>query len=514
MNSSIEPGSAAAARDLDNLMKTIREEVAERKHRAAATMPTEPLPVSAADSANRSWTAGELLVLPAADFARAVHFAFLGREPSPDEFVRLRDRLLVHGVGRMRILREFRRSPEARIRKPRVKGLMQQFAWDRLVWSPPAKFGRAVGRGVHNLWLLPRRVREFIGRLEVLERRSVETTAALRNVQSGQINDRRNVSRHVRQLQEVIAADSKEAGARIDDTRERIERTAHGLNLARSGLDEMQFRLTETESRLADHWRGIVDHKRTLENLAAVLQSDQVSVEPGSISSSVAREAGHLLDPLYLSFEDRYRGARADIKERQSVYLARVKEAYAAAGRAPVVDIGCGRGEWLELLAEVGIAAHGYDLNRVAVEECRTYGIDAQLVDGLDALAASTTESCSAVTAFHLIEHLPFEAVVKLLDEALRVLRPGGVLILETPNPGNLLVAAERFYLDPTHRNPVPSELIAYLLKSRGYQETEILPLHPVQSDLGEQYSDPMLQLLRQKLFGPQDYGAIGCKRA
>ena len=87
------------------------------------------------------------------------------------------------------------------------------------------------------------------------------------------------------------------------------------------------------------------------------------------------------------------------------------------------------------------------------------------------------------------------------------------MLILETPNPANLLVAAERFYLDPTHRNPLPSELTAYLMQSRGFADIEILPLHPLQMERRE-YTDPMLGLVQEKLYGPQDYGAIGRKSA
>jgi O-antigen chain-terminating methyltransferase len=166
------------------------------------------------------------------------------------------------------------------------------------------------------------------------------------------------------------------------------------------------------------------------------------------------------------------------------------------------------------LLSEAGIAARGCDLNRIAVQECRERGLEAELADGLKALASLPAETCSAITGFHIIEHLPFESVVRLLDEALRVLRPGGVLIVETPNPANLLVAAERFYMDPTHRNPLPSELTAYLLQSRGFTDIEILPLHPVPGASQEDYSDPMLRLLQEKLYGPQDYGAIGRKSA
>ncbi|HLY06469.1 MAG TPA: class I SAM-dependent methyltransferase [Rhizomicrobium sp.] len=507
MNRSLDSKSALAAADLDDLMNKIRAEVADRKQLAGTAILAEPAPFSAEDFATRKWTARELLALPATDFARATHIAFLGREPSPDEFVRLRDRILVENVGRMRILREFRRSSEARAQKLVIEGLTRQFVWDRIYWSPPAKFGRAVGRGASHIWLLRRHIRKFVERVDALERRAAETTAALRNVQSAQMNDRQNTNRHVRRFQETIEADKKTVGARIEEARQSTNRVARDLVDAKA-------RVSETQEKLVDHWRSIVEHKFELQHVLSALRAAAKSASPDSLASEVAQEAAHLLDPLYLSFEDRYRGSRTDIKERQRVYLGRVETAWALCDHAPVVDIGCGRGEWLELLSEAGIAGRGYDLNRIAIAECRERGFEAELSDGLEALAALSADSVSAVTVFHLIEHLPFESLVSLMDEALRVLCAGGVLILETPNPANLLVAAERFYMDPTHRNPLPSELVQYLLQSRGFRETEILPLHPVRMELGEQYSDPMLQLLQQKLYGPQDYGAIGRKSA
>ena len=499
MNSSMESKSAAPALDLDELMEKIRAEVAERKQLHGATTPPEAVQIPIADFATRNWNARELLALPATDFARAVHLAFFGREPSPDEFVRVRDRLLVEHIGRTRILRELRRSPEARARKLPVEGLRQQFVWDRIYWSPPAKFGRAVGRGARNIWLLPRHIGDFIARMAMVERRTAEMTAALRNMQSAQVTHRNNTNQHVRRLQETIEANNAGTARRI----EQVERR----------LDEAKSRLADAETKLVDHWRGIMEHKRGLEGIASAIRSDSDSHGEDGVTQALAREQSRLLDPLYVSFEDRYRGTRAEIKERQRVYLPMLKTAYTAADRAPVVDIGCGRGEWLELLKEWGIVARGFDLNRVAVEESRGRGLNAELADGLEALAALAPQSCSAVTGFHIIEHLPFESVVKLLDEALRVLRAGGVLILETPNPANLLVAAERFYLDPTHRKPLPSELTAYLMRSRGFEEVEILPLHPLPVERQE-YSDPMLGLLQEKLYGPQDYGAIGRKRS
>lgn len=218
------------------------------------------------------------------------------------------------------------------------------------------------------------------------------------------------------------------------------------------------------------------------------------------------------LDAFYVSFEDRYRGTTADIKERQRVYLPHVQAAAKATGGAPVIDVGCGRGEWLELLLENGLCARGYDLNGVMVERCRRRGLHVTADDAVAALRGTRDDSLAAVTGFHIIEHLSFDRLVQLVDQSLRTLRAGGVIIFETPNPANLQVATERFYIDPTHLNPLPSELVSFVLEARGFNRVEVRSLHPIEWSSGRDYDDPMLALLQRKLFGPQDYGVIGWK--
>lgn len=515
--------------DLDELMERIRAEVAERKRLSGETAPISAPETRAdvPDIATRRLNARELLALPVAEFVRGTHLAFFGREPQPDEFIRLRDRLLVNHVGRMRILREFRSSREARERRLHVDGFWQQSSWDRIYWSPPAKFGRFVGHAIGDTWRLPRRIRQFIARVEALERRAAEAAASMRSVQSTQVTDRQNAGNQARKLQEQlhqqagvlnhVKGELHQTSARANSLSARADATdrvlAQRFEKGEHALAKFEMRQTDVLTTLTDHWRNIVDQKLRME---AFLTTHTESAPPAQRAESelFSGEKAHLLDALYLSFEDRYRGTRAEIKERQRFYLPLIEACAAVTDSAPVIDVGCGRGEWLELLAEYGIAARGYDLNRIAVEECRERGLDAQLEDALAALAKLPDASCAAITGFHIIEHIPFETIVELLDQGLRVLRPGGLIVLETPNPANLVVAAERFYFDPTHRNPLPSELSSYLLKSRGFQDVQVLPLHPVRWDSRREYEDPMLAYLQDKLFGPQDYGVVGRKAA
>jgi SAM-dependent methyltransferase len=181
---------------------------------------------------------------------------------------------------------------------------------------------------------------------------------------------------------------------------------------------------------------------------------------------------------FYRALEDRFRGSRDVIKSRFSVYLPFVLAATRIHPGAGVLDLGCGRGEWLELLREHGIPAQGVDLDEGMLAACREIGLAARNLDALQALAQAAPASLAAVTGMHLAEHLPFGVLVELVRLALRALTPAGLLILETPNPENILVGTSNFYLDPTHRNPLPPALLAFVAEYHGYGRVRILRLN------------------------------------
>ncbi|MYM37675.1 methyltransferase domain-containing protein, partial [Duganella sp. FT94W] len=182
---------------------------------------------------------------------------------------------------------------------------------------------------------------------------------------------------------------------------------------------------------------------------------------------------------FYRAFEDRYRGARETIKQRQAVYRPFLRAlADSAAGVAPAaLDLGCGRGEWLELLGECGLAGRGVDLDEGMLRACRERHLDVSRADALGSLRALPDASLALVSAFHLVEHLPFAMVQEIIAEAQRVLRPGGLLVLETPNPENLTVGASSFYLDPSHERPLPPPLLDFAVEFGHFARRRVLRL-------------------------------------
>jgi SAM-dependent methyltransferase len=180
---------------------------------------------------------------------------------------------------------------------------------------------------------------------------------------------------------------------------------------------------------------------------------------------------------FYRAFEDKYRGPRAVVRSRLRVFLPLVEPLGRFCGSDQAVDLGCGRGEWLELLQEAGFDPQGVDLDAAMLAGCRERKLKVHVGDAVTFLKGLPESSQAVVSGFHLAEHLQFAALCMLVAEALRVLVPGGVLILETPNPENILVGASRFYIDPTHQRPLPAELLSFLPEYYGFKTVNVLRL-------------------------------------
>lgn len=182
-------------------------------------------------------------------------------------------------------------------------------------------------------------------------------------------------------------------------------------------------------------------------------------------------------DIFYRAFEEKYRGSRDLIISRLTVYLEFVQPLLQVYTSGKVLDLGCGRGEWLELMLEQGFDALGVDLDDGMLQACRERNLNVENAEAISFLQDLPESSLCIVSGFHIAEHLPFEKLRLLVKEALRVLVPGGLLILETPNPENLYVGANSFYLDPTHQRPIPSGLLSFLSEYHGFSRWKVLRL-------------------------------------
>ncbi|WP_447871010.1 class I SAM-dependent methyltransferase [Serratia fonticola] len=216
-------------------------------------------------------------------------------------------------------------------------------------------------------------------------------------------------------------------------------------------------------------------------------------------------------DDFYRVFEEEHRGSVQDIKQRLSVYLPFITALAKIYPSAEVADVGCGRGEWLETLRDNAIPAMGVDLDDSMLERALQIGLNVKKMDCLAFLQQQADASLLAITGFHIAEHLPFEVLQSLVKEALRVLKPGGLLILETPNPENVSVGTCSFYMDPTHNHPLPPALLEFIPNYYGFLRTKILRL---QEKAGLRDSNSSVYLVDVLKGVSPDYSLIAQKEA
>lgn len=222
---------------------------------------------------------------------------------------------------------------------------------------------------------------------------------------------------------------------------------------------------------------------------------------------ALASEEQHKFDALYVEFEDEFRGTREDIKERVQVYLPYLEALPFKKENIEILDVGCGRAEWLEVLKENEYKSKGIDLNRVMVSFSQEKGYDVSQNDVIEYLKGLAAETLNVITGFHIIEHLPFEVLMQLFEESYRVLKKGGLIIFETPNPENILVGSHYFYTDPTHISPLVPATIEFLVKQSGFKQVEIKRLHE-----NTEYLQIESDFIKNNVSIAMDYSVIGYK--
>lgn len=251
---------------------------------------------------------------------------------------------------------------------------------------------------------------------------------------------------------------------RIDDTRDWVGRVAGRTDEAAGavlGLSERDEQIAEVlaafERRVADAV-ALSGDTFALERFDAGLDGEVVGYRGAGCEDAAA--------VVYRGFEDAFRGSEADIRERQTVYLPLLA--------GPVLDVGCGRGELLELLAERGIAAEGIDLDAGMVAHCRAKGLDnVTRADAVEHLAHAAPGAFGTIFAAQVVEHLPYETLLAFLRAARAALAPAGRLIMETVNP-HAPQALKHFWVDPTHQHPLFPEVVVLLCRLTGFDEAFI----------------------------------------
>jgi SAM-dependent methyltransferase len=283
---------------------------------------------------------------------------------------------------------------------------------------------------------------------------------------------------------EPLAADQRVYNSSVlelvDALSERADAAAASNERAQQLLRELEERLTRVERR-----RGGV-------NAAAT---------PATVAAQPAAAAL----PDYFAFESRMRGSVEAIRERQRRYVDDFRDA------APVLDVGCGRGELLQLLREAGIEARGIDADADMVAYARGEGLDVEQADLVEHLERLDDGSLGGIFMGQVVEHLPAGVLVRSLELAAAKLRPGGALLAETINPLSPL-ALRHYFADLTHAQPLVPETLELLARQSGFAETEVRYLNEPADKLAEP-EDPVIaanvRRLNELLFAPLDYTLV-----
>jgi len=453
-----------------------------------------------------------LLKLDDEGFVKNSYSAILKREADEEGLADYLSSLRDGSMDKINIIEALRYSDEGKDKNVKIKGL-RNFLIIREIYRIPL-----VGyllKMIVNLILLPR---------------TLERIQAFQNDTYGRLNEAARTSN--RRL-DVLGSELNEAaqilnrrldalGSELNEAAQISNRRLYALG---KELDEATQNIVNIKNSLetkvnnevvkniiddvGDLIRKIKDHEYSITEQDARFKS---FLDEAKRSKEALDEKKHSHDAMYVAFEDKFRGTREDISQRVSIYLKYIKKVKAGTKDAPVIDVGCGRGEWLELLKENEYSAKGVDLNREMIKVCRSRMLEVTESDAVAYLKELKPESAGAITAFHVAEHLPLEVLIGFLDESLRVIKRDGILILEAPNPENLIVGACNFYKDPTHINPIPPETLQFMVNNRGFKDIEILRLRKhehFEKALSSEKNRGLADLFAKE----QDYSTIAYKK-
>jgi len=251
--------------------------------------------------------------------------------------------------------------------------------------------------------------------------------------------------------------------------------------------------------------------KEQLNRLLSVLADKKMPSE-----AQVREISEPIEDWTYAGFENRYRGTADDVRSQQKEYLD-----FFSSGKK-VLDLGCGRGEFMELLTEKGIEVRGIDINEQMIAICRDKGLDCQKADILETLAGCEDNSLGGIFSSQVIEHLPPPYLKRLIELAYFKLAPSSPIILETVNPTSVFALVQIYFLDLSHKAPIHPQALRFLMESTGFADVEIRYSAPLEEDRLQDLpaSDETTEVLNRNidklnklLYSPSNFAAIGMKK-
>ncbi len=280
----------------------------------------------------------------------------------------------------------------------------------------------------------------------------------------------------------------------------RSQHTDFTVRLDQRGL-EIQQRLWADLERVRAEFDKLIHVELRLirQRTGAAFQS---LAAPQSVAIASQSAASLAFD--YARFAEAFRGSEERVRDAQRIYLDDFKRC------ANVLDIGCGRGEFLELMRDAGVTARGIDSSPESIALCREKGLSAEIADLFEYLRAIDDGDLDGIFCSQVVEHLPPERLPEMIRLAAAKLERGGVIAIETPNPDCLAIFSTYFYLDPTHYRPVPAKLLEFYLREFGIGDLQLRRLEPAADSMPSLAELP--PAFREAFFGGLDYAIVGKK--
>jgi len=323
---------------------------------------------------------------------------------------------------------------------------------------------------------------------------------------------------------------------------ERLGRVDDRIAQSQSAIsDQVNDRIAQSQSAISDQVNDRIAQSQSKvysdigEQVRSVILAMNKDIEnrawlAGILEEKIAKSKEKRSDEMlssqvkglnYFIFEDRFRGSRNDTKAKQLKFVKYFE------GCKNVLDIGCGRGEFLELLKDNGISGHGIDIDEDMVRYCRSRDLNVEKLDAVSYLNQLEDKSLDGIFIDQVVEHLDPDYLIKMIDLCYKKMLFGAYIIMETVNPLSLLSLAD-FYMDMSHKRPVHPETLKFLMSAAGFRETVAQFYEPAVEDGRLRYIDAdelaekersladiinrNTDMLNNMIFGPRDYAAIGKK--
>lgn len=397
------------------------------------------------------------------EFVTLLYRLILCREPDREGYANALSLLLSGRCDRAQLIEQYANSDEGKRKNVRIVGLKKEVFKFRICQKlkkiPLIGF---LGRWITNIIFISRRIATLYYSINQLSLRC-ETL----ELQCESIKHNYEQARERNEELEHCYADLQN---KYEDLKSHYENSQIHIEKAEAYYKDVNNCCQNLKKQNAD-----------LQELRGLYTLEKKQAEEKAIA------AKKLCDRFYLHYNEKLMpDTRDEVKERAVPYIKKINKWFQEIGgrkeELKFVDLGCGECEWIELLSEHGFSAIGVDSNEAVVGKVKAELPEMKIVqeDAIQYLQKCEDDSIDCISSFHMVEHMDFLTIITMLKECYRVLKKNGMLIIETPNPQNILTSSYYFYLDPTHNKPIPQELMQFFLEETGFKVYERLLLNPL----------------------------------